>query len=169
MTDPSDNGSAQKSLHVAMRGYQESVKKAVHMDCWLVPFEDDGCFKAEKLSVTGKDNDRAFYRQETAISGAVVPLRQKGMSDATCRLVNISAGGVCFLATANYAVGDKLQLKTNMLPGVETPPLVCVVRRATKKRFGFEYGCEFTALDTETEELLARAIMEMQRKRMNRA
>ena len=166
ITVPSDRIGSD-GLAVTMRGYQETVKKAVHMSCRLTPFEDGG-YKVEALEITSKDNDRAYYRQETAISGEVVPVRQRGMSEATCRLVNISAGGVCFIATAQYKVGDRLLLKTNLLPGVEMAPFLCAVRRANKKRFGYEYGCEFIQLDSGTEEMLAKAIMEMQRKRMNR-
>ncbi len=154
-----------EGVRVKMRGFQEEVKKAVHMQCRILPFESGG-FLVKELEITGKDNDRAFYRQDTAASGEVVPIRQQGLSEATCHLVNISAGGVCFLTASQYKVGDRLLLKTDLLPGRDAP-LVCQVRRATRKRFGFEYGCEFTALDQATEDLLSRAIMEMQRKRMS--
>ena len=64
--------------------------------------------------------------------------------------------------------GDKLLLRSDIFEGKTLPPLVCTVRRVTKRRIGYEYGCEFADLTPATEDMIAKAIMEIQLKRMRR-
>lgn len=153
-----------KYVSVVMRGYEDSVKKAVHMEGGISP-RTNGRWAIEDFSVTGKDNDRAFYRQDTVIGGDVMPLRQAGVDSHPCRVVNISAGGVCIFVDAEYRRDEKLLLRSSLLEGWELTPLVCVVRRITPRKGGFEYGCEFTELNSATEDIIAKAIMEMQLRR----
>ncbi|MBQ9647154.1 MAG: PilZ domain-containing protein [Oscillospiraceae bacterium] len=154
-------------LPVVMRGYEDSVKKAVHMEAELTP-RDSSTWRVSGLRITGKDNDRAFYRQETATGGDIMPIRQVGLDSEVCRLVNISAGGVCLLSPEEYKVGEKLLLRANPLEGLQLAPLICVVRRVTRRKNGFEYGCEFTEITPAVEDAIAKAIMDMQLKRMRR-
>ena len=153
-----------KYVDVQMRGYQDSVKKAVHMEGVVSP-RPSGRWLVEDIRVTGKDNDRAFYRQDTVIGGDVMPIKQLGVDSRPCRVVNISAGGVCIFVDAEYMRGEKLLLRSNLLEGWELTPLICVVRRITKRKGGYEYGCEFTELTPATEDIIAKAILEMQLKR----
>lgn len=156
-----------KYVSVLMRGYEESIRKAVHMEGYISAGRN-GRWLVDDFEITGKDNDRAFYRQDTGIDGDVVQLRQAGIRSQPCWLQNISAGGVCILVDAEYALGEKLLIRSNLLEGWSLTPLMCVVRRITKRKNGYEYGCEFTDLTPMTEDLIAKAIMEMQLKKMRR-
>lgn len=148
-------------IPVLLRGYEPSVKKAIHMEGNIVPL-GDGRLQVEDLKLTGKDNDRAFYRQATAIVGSVMPLRQRGVEALPCRVLNVSAGGVCLQVRAECMVGEKLLLRSSLLDGWKEMALMCVVRRATRRKNAFEYGCEFVDLSPALEEAISRAILEMQ-------
>ena len=158
---------ADKRYAVNLRGYQESAQKAVHMMADIVP-RTGGVWKVENLSVTGMDNDRAFFRQELIMEGEVMPFKQAGVYSEPCRILNVSAGGVCIQVDDNYRVGDKLLLRSSIFEGWRLSSLMCIVRRVTKRRIGYEYGCEFTELTPTTEDLISKAIMQMQLKRMRR-
>lgn len=153
-----------KYVSVLMRGYEESVKKAVHMEGGISP-RSNGRWLVEDITVTGKDNDRAFFRQDTVIGGDIVPIKQAGVESRSCQLRNISAGGVCIFVDAEFRMGERLLLRSNLLEGWELTPLICEVRRITKRKGGYEYGCEFVELTPTTEDLIVKAIMEMQLKR----
>ncbi|MBR3560452.1 MAG: PilZ domain-containing protein [Oscillospiraceae bacterium] len=155
------------SLSVTMRGYEEAIRKAVHMEGELEQ-RANSTWRVSSFHVTGKDNDRAFYRQETSAEGDVMPMKQMGVMSNPCRLVNISAGGVCIHTDINFRVGEKLLLRSNRVGDLQLPPLICVVRRVSRRKQGYEYGCEFVDLRPAVEDAIARAIMEMQRKRMRR-
>ncbi len=153
-------------VSVLMRGYEEAIQKAVHMEGELE--QHSNTWRVSDLHVTGKDNDRAFFRQETSVEGDVLPMKQVGITSNHCRVVNISAGGVCILTDRTFRVGDKLLLRANQMEELQLPPLICVVRRMTRRKNGFEYGCEFVDLRPAVEDTIVKAIMEMQRKRMRR-
>ena len=154
-------------IPVRMRCYRDAEKKAVHME-GLLSLHSNGLCTIRDIEITGKDNDRAFFRQDTAIGGEVMPIKQTGVYSEDCRLINISAGGVCIWVDAEYMLGDRLLLKSNLLEGWELTPLVCVVRRITKRKQGYEYGCEFAELTPATEDLISKAILEMQLRLMRR-
>ena len=151
------------AVPVTIRGYEDSVKKAVHMEGTLYD-RGNGTWNVEDIELLGKDNDRAFYRQETAIGGEVTPMKQSGVYSEPCRIINISAGGVCILIDMEFRKGEKILLRSNLLEGWALTPLICVVRRVTKRKIGYEYGCEFTELTPAMEDVIAKAIMEMQLK-----
>ena len=151
---------------VNLRGYQESAQKAVHMEADIVQ-RTNGAWKVENLEIIGKDNDRAFFRQELVMEGEVVPFKQAGVYSEPCRILNVSAGGVCIQSEDDYRIGDKLLLRSNLFDGQLTS-LMCIVRRVTKRRVGYEYGCEFTDLTPATEDMISKAVMQIQLKRMRR-
>lgn len=156
------------SIPVSLRGYQESVRKAVHMDC-NIERRSNGVWEVRNLEITGKDNDRSFFRQDTSIVGEVVQVGRGGINSQSCEVVNISAGGVCIRVAAAYAMGDKLMLNSKLLPNWDLAPLMCVVRRITRRRgVIYEYGCEFLNLNPATEDMIAKAIIEMQMKNRKR-
>ena len=153
-------------MYVTMRGYEEAIRKAVHMEGELE--QRSSTWRVSDIHVTGKDNDRAFFRQETAADGDVLPMKQTGITSNQCRVVNISAGGVCILTDKDFRVGEKLLLRANRMGDLQLPPLICVVRRVARRRNSFEYGCEFVDLKPAVEDAIVKAIMEMQRKRVRR-
>ena len=155
-------------LYVTLRGYEESVRKAVHMEGDMVK-RNDKEWRVSNVHVTGKDNDRNFFRQDTgSADGTVTPMKQTGISSNPCKIINISAGGACIQTDREFMVGDKLLLRANPLKDLELPTLICVVRRVTRRKGAYEYGCEFDNLRPSVEDAIAKSIMEMQRKRMRR-
>jgi len=153
-------------VYVTMRGYEEAIKKAVHMEGELE--QRNNTWRVSDIQVTGKDNDRAFFRQETSTDGDVLPMKQTGIDSNPCRLVNISAGGVCILTDKSFRLGERLLLRANPVGELQLPPLICAVRRVAHRKNTFEYGCEFIDLKLAVEDSIVKAIMEMQRKRMRR-
>lgn len=153
-----------KYYPVLMRGYQQSTKKAIHMEGDISP-AGNGNWLVDELKVTGVDNDRAFYRQVTSVGGMVVPMHQRGLNAIPCRVLNISAGGVCIQTGAECMVGEKMMLRTTLFDDWRIAPQMCTVRRATRRRTLFEYGCEFSDLSPGVEEHISKSIMEMQRER----
>ncbi len=154
------------SIYVQMRGYQSVTKKAIHMTGVISP-DSDGSWKIDNLKLTGKDNDRAFYRQDIGIAGSIMPMRQRSGVDALpCRIVNVSVGGTCLQLTAEFMIGEKLLLRTSLFPGWKPTTLMCVVRRITRRRNFFEYGCEFLDLTPAVEEAISKSILEMQLERL---
>ncbi len=150
---------------VLMRGYQVKTRKAVHMEGNITP-QGNGVWSVEDLKITSKDNDRAFYRQETTVRGTVMPLRQRGIAEASCRLINVSAGGVCIQTAAEFMVGERFLLKSTLFEGWKPTPVMCAVRRVTRRKSSTEYGCEFIDLSPAIESAITRAIMDIQRERM---
>lgn len=154
-----------EDIPVTMRGYEQSVKKAVHME-GTITLEGDGNWAVEDFEVTSKDNDRAFFRQETTMSGSVISLRNPNVEAIPCRVVNVSAGGVCLWSQTQFLIGEKLLLRSDLFEGWKTLSLMCAVRRMVRRKNLYEYGCEFTQLSPAMEDLIAKAIMDMQIKRM---
>ena len=153
-------------VSVTLRGYEEAIQKAVHMEGELE--QRSNTWRVSDIHVTGKDNDRAFFRQETSADGDVLPMKQTGITSNPCRVVNISAGGVCILTDKSFRLGERLLLRANAVGELQLPPLICVVRRVARRRNSFEYGCEFVDLKPAVEDAIVKAIMEMQRKRVRR-
>lgn len=158
---------ADKRYAVNLRGYQESAQLAVHMSAEIVP-RAGGVWKVENLEISGKENDRSFFRQELVMEGEVVPFKQAGVYSEPCKIINVSAGGVCIQVDDNYRIGDKLLLRSNLFQAWNLTSLMCIVRRVTKRRIGYEYGCEFTDLTPATEDTISKAVTQIQLKRMRR-
>ena len=153
-------------IPVTLRGYEESARMAVHMEGTLVANGD--IWDVEDVEIMGKENDRSFYRQDTGIDGEVMPMRQAGIRRIPCKILNVSAGGAGLFLPAEYRVGDRFLLQSKALEKWSITPLVCEVRRVTKRKSGYECGCKFLELTPVKEDKIASAIMEMQRQRVKR-
>lgn len=151
------------NIPVLLRGYDDEEKLAVHMQGTIVS-RGKGLWLVEDFQVTGKDNERAFYRFATNANGEVTPMKQWGLNSSSCRLLNVSAGGVCLWSDAEFLPGERILLKNELFDEWGIKPLICIVRRVTKRRFGYEYGCKYSSLPPATEEKITRIIMDMQRK-----
>ena len=154
-------------MDVTLRGYEESVQKAVHMRGELTRLDDK--WRVSNLRVTGKDNDREYFRQEAIADGSVASLQQKGVASDPCRLLNISVGGICIFTEGEFRRGERLLVHTQPFEGLQLAPMICAVRRVTRRKNGFEYGCEFEDLSPSAESAIAKAITEMQLKRIRRS
>ena len=148
---------------VSLRGFDDHQRLAIHFSCVISPAADR-VWTAERLTLTGKDNDRAFFRQATNATGEAVLLGWVGLQNGKpCEVRNISAGGVCIQTREEYPMGSKIVLRFELIRGKEMPALRCQVLRVTPKRGGiFEYGCKFVDMPRGTEDQIARAIMELQ-------
>ena len=161
-------GTPPPPLHVLLRGFDEDQKLAIHLECDAVPL-NAATWRTERLRLIGKENDRAYYRQDIGVSGEVMQTGTGGSPQLVpCTVVNISVGGVCIQTEAVYPTDSTLLLRVWL---VESSDLVvfCLVRRVTERRNGqFEYGCEFEKLEPGQEDQISRAIMQLQMKRMKR-
>ncbi|MBO4914473.1 MAG: PilZ domain-containing protein [Oscillospiraceae bacterium] len=151
----------ERKVPVRLRGYGGKEKGTVELECTLTA-RGDGGWSVENVKLADKKSDRSFFRQETEYFGEVVPMRQNDIRSVPCRLVNISSHGVCISTQEEFKPGDRLLLTSRILKEWELTPLMCVVRRGTRKRGLYEYGCEFVDLTDQMESIITRAIMEMQ-------
>ena len=159
-----------KPLPVLLRGFEERTRLAVHMEGDMTHISGS-LWRVTGLRVQGKDNDRAFFRQDVGTAGEVMLVGKPGASPdiQKCRVVNISAGGACVRTAERYELGDKLLLRSRLLPDSELKPLFCTVRRVTERKGGeVEYGCQFSGLDGALEDEIAKAILKLQMARMKR-
>ena len=155
-------------LHVQLRGFDEAQQLAIHLECDATPLNET-TWRTERLRLLGKENDRAYYRQDIGVTAEIRRASPGGASQLTpCTVVNISVGGVCIQTEAAYEIDDTLLLRVWLL---ESSDLVvsCKVCRVTERRNGqFEYGCQFENLEPGQEDQISRAIMQLQMKRMKR-
>ena len=170
--DPGTGSAAEreeeKPFQVNLRGYEEKLQKAIHMTGVITRLTPE-VWRVDNVKVTSKDNDRAFFRQNTQAAGEVTRIGRNDSEVGVCEIVNISAGGVCIRTKEEYETGDKLMLKAHLIPGKGVTPLLCEIRRASAKRGGnFEYGCQFLELSKTEEDQIAKAIMDMQRSQLKR-
>lgn len=153
---------------VQLRGYEEGLRQAVHMSAEISHLTGR-IWRARKLKVLAKDNDRSFFRQDVGTDGEVLPLAHLGNAPFPCKLMNISAGGACIQTDFVFEPEEKLLLKSRLLPDSELKPLVCTVCRVTERKGGiFEYGCRFANMDAAMEDEISKAILQLQMKRMRR-
>ena len=152
--------------HIFLRGYDPKEKKAIHMECDISGFLPD-TYRVDRLKLDGKANDRAFYRQPVGISGEIKHVDTEGVAQLRpCIVENISAGGACFRSDAVYAIGSRLLLGSKLLPDSYIS-LVCSVCRIKTRTDGmFEYGVKFEDLTENDEDLIAKAILDLQLKQM---
>lgn len=146
---------------VLLRGYQDELKKAVHLKCHISA-EQNGTWMTSDVEVLTKSNDREYYRHNMSAVGEFLQLRQKGVGMTPCRLVNLSVGGVRIAADKVLMVGEKLMLRSPVLEGWELAPLMCEVKRVFRKGGAYEYGCEFVDLTPQTEEMISRVLVKLQ-------
>ena len=156
------------TIPVLMRGYFELEKTALHMQGDITPISD-GLWKVERFRVTGRENDRGFFRQGTNNVGTLHPIGSSSGVEMACDVVNISASGVCFRTMEEFEVGDRLQLRSKLL--LDQPALVVnceVCRISGGRKDEFEYGCKFIDLNQTMQDDLARVIVDLQREKLKR-
>ena len=147
---------------VLLRCYEKDDKQAVHIKGDLFP-GDGGLWVVRNAEVTAKDNERTCFRQATDVAGEVTSLRQWGGGTIPCRLTNISIGGIGLWTENEFLPGERLLVSSEQFEQWKLKPMICVVRRVSRRRFGYEYGCEFAAMTPQLEEQITRIIMELQR------
>ena len=155
-------------LPVKLRGYFEHDKKAVHFE-GEASLTQENLWELENLRLISEENDRAFFRENTQLTGDVRLVGWVGAESKPCDIVNLSAGGVCIRSAEEYQKDDKLLLTAALHEGAEPVTLLCEVRRVTLKPNGQnEFGCRFVNLDGPREDQIAETIMELQRQKLRR-
>ncbi len=149
---------------VMLRGYQAETKRAIHISCYISA-RKDGNWDVKEPELVGRDNDRAFYRLETAIPAEIVAMQHRELGVIMCQISNVSAGGACILTAAELSIGEKLSLRSMMLESMGISPMMCMIRRAAKRKGAFEYGVKFLDLSPQAEEHLVRTIMDMEQQK----
>lgn len=149
-------------LRVRIRGYSSSDKSAVCMEGVIIPVSRDE-WKAEKITVTRTGNDRAFFRLDIDLD-AMVAISGSTAGEKSCKLRNISLGGVCIVSEHKVEKGEMLLLRVRLAGDETESALFCRALRVTEKgEDGYEYGCQFMGLNEEDQRRITQMILEAQR------
>lgn len=154
----------EESVAVTMRGFSSIENKAVVLHGMVRP-GPSGNLLVEHLVLAKRGNDRSAFRMDTNINASITPLKQFDGTRESCKLVNISAGGVCVGSQVRHNVGNKFLLWVRLLPELDSSMLTCQIVRIIERRHGyFEYGCRFLNLSAGEEERIMQIIFELQRR-----
>lgn len=149
-------------IRVNIRGYSDYVRKVVYMK-GVIASGANPIWEVEELSVVRSGNDRAFFRLDTNIDATVTMFTGLEIGEKPCRLVNVSAGGVCFESQYRYHKSDTLLLKFKLLEDSQMSVAYCKIVRVTEKgEKNSEYGCEFLELTEDARTELAKDIFAIQ-------
>ena len=151
-------------LAVVLRCYDKEGKQAVHLRANLIKAASK--WVISRPQVISLENDRSGVRENINVDGKLRPVSINGRSTVTCRITNISVGGVGVHCDRELKVGEKFILTSSLFTKWGIPAQNCVVRRVTVKPRDFECGLEFEDLSTNDEHLIAREIMDLERRRM---
>ena len=146
---------------VSLRGYYAEQKVAVHMT-GIITWVAEDTWLADRVRVESKSNDRAFYRQGVDVTGDIRAVGKDRDEKTPCHVVNISAGGACVQTEADLPVEGMCILNFRLSNDVTLPPMPSEIRRKTKCKAGWEYGCRFLDLNATIEDQIAKTIMHMQ-------
>ncbi|MBQ9646748.1 MAG: PilZ domain-containing protein [Oscillospiraceae bacterium] len=151
-------------MSVSIRGFNAYENCGVHMDGVLskLAHDQDRAWLIKELDVKGKDAGRSFSRRPIEAKAWVRPAGDGAAKWLECRVVNASAGGVCFRMTEPLEIAAKLSIRFYLGRDHEQPPLNIVVRRASDRGSEYEYGCEFVDLSPEVDTVITRTIIRLQ-------
>ena len=151
-------------IPVSIRGFNAYENCGVHIDGVLSKLaqDQDSAWIVKELDVKGKDAGRSFSRSPIKAKAWVCPEDMAQAKWVPCDVVNASAGGVCFRTSESFSSGDKLSIRFQLRRGKEQPPVTIAVRRASSRGEGYEYGCEFVDLNSETDAIITKTIIQLQ-------
>ena len=157
-------GLGESPIPVSIRGFNAYENCGVHIDGVLSKLaqDQDSAWIVKELDVKGKDTGRSFSRRSIQAKAWVCPEKMAQTKWLPCDVVNASAGGVCFRTTELFSAGDRLSIRFKLRRGKEQPPLMIAVRRASSRGEEYEYGCEFVDLNSETDAIITRTIIQLQ-------
>lgn len=154
----------EEPVPVSIRGYSSLDRKAVLIEGTIRPGAS-GLLEAENLVLIKRSNDRAFFRVGTNIEAYITPMGSFSAEEETCKVLNISVGGVCLGSKGQHNVGDKFIMRVKLLKELEPSLMFCqVLRILERKEDYFEYGCQFLRLTASDEERILQIIFDLQRK-----
>ena len=154
------------SVRVRIRGYSGYKRKAVYMEGIITP-ELKNVWRAENLVITKVENERAFFRLNVNMDAVIIRYSGTEAAEKTCRLLNISIGGVYIFSEEKYAKGSRFQLRVKLLEESPESVLYCEVLRIIEKDegAGYEYGCRFLDITEEEEQNITQNMFAIQSRR----
>ena len=149
---------------VSIRGFNAYQNRGVHMTGRLsrLAQHQNEAWLVKDLNYKGSDLGRFFSRQPIQAQAWVLPEGAPESSWLACRVINASAGGVCFRTAEPLEAGDRLSIRFRLRPGKEQPPLAIAIRRVTDCGTEFEYGSEFVDLSSEVDAIITKTIIQLQ-------
>lgn len=150
---------------VKLRGFQKD--STAYALSGVVTLSSRDFWRVEQLEVLQVQDNRAFFRQRTNMDALAVPGgRYKAKeSEGSCKILDISAGGVRFFSKDVYQLKDRVILEIAPIAEEEPFSITCEVLRVVENENGkFEYGCQFVNLNDKEQQRLLRAIFVLQRR-----
>lgn len=157
-------GEVTEGQQVSIRGFNAYQNCGIHLDGHLSRLASglDTAWLVKDLDLKGRDSGRSFTRRPINAQAWVCPLGEGEENWLECKVVNASAGGVCFRTPEPLESGAKLNIRFRLRRDMKLPPLHIAVRRVTDKGEVFEYGCEFVDITPEVDGLIAKTIIQLQ-------
>lgn len=141
-----------EDISVKVRGYNDCERKAVFMEGTMSP-AGKHIWQLKDLAITRIENERAFNRLSTDIDATVIAADGANEGEKSCKLLNISIGGVSIGSEYRYYKGDRFLLRARLLEDRPVSVMYCEVLRVVEKAVSrYEYGCRFLELNEADQE-----------------
>jgi len=136
-------------------------------------------WRLDRLESCNVSEKREHFRHSLFTTAKVVRTGEPDSSGApaamgeplTCRVIDVSAGGVLIRCREEYKVGDHLAIVgLEVVPEMESFAFNCVIKRASRdeEELDYLYGCQFIGLRSKDEDRIMKAILMAQREKLNR-
>ena len=104
-------------------------------------------------------NDRKYKRVEVNAIGDSINLMHGGGQFVTCRLIDISVGGVKFSSVNSYRVGDIVMIRTDIIKESKNHPMKCKICRVEGAgRASYIYSGKFIDLSKGSEKEISELV-----------
>lgn len=152
----------EENMPVCVRGFDPQRNRSVQLEGRLsrLSQDQDNAWLVREVVSRGAGAGRMFSRQSVRAQGWVLP--EESTQWLECRVVNASAGGVCFRMTEPMEPDARLKIRFRLPEGREQPPLTIRIRRVSDRGGEFEYGSEFVDLSPEVDTIIARTVIRLQ-------
>ena len=146
-----------ESYFVTIRGYSFENKKAIHIDGTMVK-KNNSIVQIIDYTVNSTKNDREYYRQSVNVNG-LVKSNQRNSSYESCKILDISIGGIKFQTKEEFTKSSILSIKSDILNDLV---LKCEIKRVKNQGMNNTYSCKFINNDKNTETQLSKIISDIQ-------
>lgn len=133
----------------------------------------DYFWRLDRLESCNVSEKREHFRHSLFTTAKVVKTDAYGAvgEPLTCRVIDVSAGGVLIRCREEYKVEERLAIVgLEVVPEMESFAFNCVVKRAERdeEELDYLYGCQFEGLRSKDEDRIMKAILMAQRGKLNR-
>jgi len=131
-------------------------------------------WRLDRLESCNVSEKREHFRHSLFTTARVVKTGADGGAigePLSCRVIDVSAGGVLIRCREEYKVGDHLAIVgLEVVPEMESFAFNCVIKRASKDEEELDhlYGCQFEGLKSKDEDRIMKAILMAQREKLSR-